>query len=164
MAATVVVLAALTLVLGYLGPSIGARLSPGAGAHGAFAFGAEALIALALVAAGVTIAWAEFGRRGAARIGFAERLPALARFLGGNWYLDRLYRATVIRWATELSRAAHWNDERIVNGATDGLANGTVGGGRIMALVQSGYVQDYLAVAVALIAALAVMLARLAVR
>jgi len=157
---TVQVLAALTLVLGYLGPWFGARLSPGEPAHGPFAIGLGAVAALALVAAGIGLAWHEFGRPGAARIGFAERIPALAGFFGDNWYLDRLYRATVIRWATALSRAAHWNDERVVNGATDGLANGTVGGGRLLALVQNGYVQAYLAVVVTLIAVLAAVLSR----
>ena len=160
MRVTVLVLAALTLVLGYLGPFFGARLSPGEAARGAFEIGGGAVAALALVGAGIGLAWYEFGRRGAARIGFAERVPALARFFGDNWYLDRLYRATVIRWATALSRAAHWNDERIVNGATDGLANGAVGGGRILSLVQNGYVQAYLAVVVTLIAVLAAVLAR----
>ena len=161
MRATVLVLAALTLVLGYLGPFFGARLSPGEPARGPFEIGGGALVALVLVAAGIALAWYEFGRRGATRLGFAERVPALARFFGDNWYLDRLYRATVIRWATALSRAAHWNDERIVNGATDGLANGTVGGGRILSLVQNGYVQAYLAVVVTLIAVLAAVLTRL---
>jgi NADH-quinone oxidoreductase subunit L len=159
MQVTVLVLAALTLVLGYLGPWLMARLMPGAPVHSAFAFGGGALVALALVAGGVLLAWYEFGRRGATRVGFVERVPLLARFFGDNWYLDRLYRATVIRWATALSRAAHWNDETIVNGATDGVANGTVGGGRILALVQSGYVQAYLAVVVTLVAALGVLLA-----
>jgi len=158
---TVLGLAGLTLVLGYLGPWFGARLSPGEAEHGPFAFGLGAAAALALVAAGIGLAWYEFGRRGAARIGFAERIPALARFFGDNWYLDRLYRATVIRWATALSRAAHWNDERVVNGATDGLANGAVGGGRLLALVQNGYVQAYLAVVVTAIAVLAAVLSRL---
>jgi len=160
MNATVLVLAVLTLVLGYLGPWFGARLSPGEPAHGPFEIGAGALAALALVAAGIGLAWYEFGRRGAARVGFAERIPVLARFFADNWYLDRLYRATVIRGATALSRAAHWNDERIVNGATDGLANGTVGGGRLLSLVQNGYVQAYLAVVVTLIAVLAALLTR----
>ena len=161
MRATVLALAALTLILGYLGPWCAARLSPGEPAHGPFEVGAGALAALALVAAGIGLAWYEFGRRGAARVGFAERIPVLARFFADNWYLDRLYRATVIRAATALSRAAHWNDERIVNGATDGLANGTVGGGRLLSLVQNGYVQAYLAVVVTLIAVLAALLARL---
>jgi len=161
---TVLVLAALTLVLGYLGPWFGARLSPAEPARGPFEVGLGALAAVALVAAGVALAWHEFGRRGAARVGFLERVPAVAAFCRDNWYLDRLYRATVIRWATALSRAAHWNDERVVNGATDGLANGAVGGGRILALVQNGYVQAYLAVAVTLIAALAAAFAWLGVR
>ncbi len=160
MGATVVVLAALTLVLGYLGPWLGARLGA-AEPLAPFEFGAGTAAALALVAAGVALAWWEFGRRGAARIGFLERVPALARFCGDNWYLDRLYRATVIRWATALARAAHWNDRTVVDGATDGVANGTVSGGRLLALVQSGNVQVYLAVAITLVAALAYALATL---
>ena len=157
---TVLVLAALTLVLGYLGPWLGARLAPLEPAKGPFEFGLGALAALALVAAGIGLAWYEFGRRGAPRIGFVERVPTLVAFFRDNWYVDRLYRATVIRWATALSRAAHWNDERIVNGATDGLANGAAQGGRLLALVQNGYVQAYLAVAVTLIAVLAAVLGR----
>jgi NADH-quinone oxidoreductase subunit L len=160
MGATVVALAVLTLVLGYLGPWFAARLSPHEPVPPLVAIGVGPLVALTLVALGVLVAWYEFGRRGAARVGFAERVPALARFFGDNWYLDRLYRATVIRWATALSRAAHWNDENVVNGATDGVANGTVGGGRLLSLVQSGYVQAYLAVAAAMIAVLAVVLVR----
>ena len=157
MGATVLVLAALTLVLGYLGPWLAARLGGSAAdaARPPFEITTGAAAALALVAAGIALAWFEFGRAGAPRIGVAERVPVLARFFGDNWYLDRLYRATVIRWATALSRAAHWNDEKVVNGATDGIAAGTVGGGRLLALVQSGYVQVYLAVAAALIAVLA---------
>jgi len=158
---TVLVLAALTLVLGYLGPWLEARLAPGEAAHGPFTVGLGPAAALTLVAGGVALAWYEFGRQGAARVGFVERVPALARFFGDNWYLDRLYRATVIRWATALSRAAHWNDEKVVNGATDGLASGTVGGGRLLALIQNGYVQAYLAVVVTLIAVLAAVLDRL---
>jgi NADH-quinone oxidoreductase subunit L len=160
MQVTVLALAALTLVLGYLGPWIASRLIPAEAAHGPFELGAGPLIALALVAAGVGLAWVEFGRRGAPGLGFVERMPALARFFGDNWYLDRLYRATVIRWAQALSRAAQWNDRTVVDGATDGLAGGTVGGGRLLALVQSGYVQIYLTVAVGLIAVLAYVFGR----
>ncbi len=160
MRVTVLALAALTLVLGYLGPWLAARLSPAGVAPGPFEFGTGPLIALAVVAAGVALAWVEFGRRGAPGVGFVERMPALARFFGDNWYLDRLYRATVIRWAQALSRAAQWNDRTVVDGATDGVADGTVGGGRLLALVQSGYVQTYLTIAMGLIAALAYVLGR----
>ena len=160
MQVTVLALAALTLVLGYLGPWFAARLAPAGPAHGPFEFGTGALVALAVVAAGVALAWFEFGRRGAPGVGFVERVPALARFFGDNWYLDRLYRATVIRWAQALSRAAQWNDRTVVDGVTDGVASGTVGGGRLLALLQSGYVQTYVMIAVGLVAALAYVLGR----
>ena len=160
MQVTVLALAGLTLVLGYLGPYFGARLSPAGPAHGPFEFGTGALVALAVVAAGVALAWFEFGRRGAPGVGFVERVPALARFFGDNWYLDRLYRATVIRWAEALSRAAQWNDRTVVDGVTDGVGSVTVGSGRLLALLQSGYVQTYVAIALGLVAALAYVLGR----
>jgi NADH-quinone oxidoreductase subunit L len=160
MGATVVVLAALTLVLGYLGPWLAGRLAPAAPGIALFEFGRGTVIALSLVAGGVALAWVEFGRRGAPGVGFLERVPALTRFCADNWYLDRLYRATVIRWVQALSRAAQWNDRAVVDGATDGAASGTVGGGRFLALVQGGYVQIYLTVALGCIAALAYVLGR----
>lgn len=160
MASVVLVLSVLTLVLGYLGGWLGARLGHEGVEHGPFALGAGPLVALALVAAGIALAWVEFGRRGAARAGFAERVPALRDFFGDNWYLDRLYGATLVRWGTALSRAARWHDHTVLDGASDGVASGTVWGGRILARVQAGYVQAYVAVAISLIAALGVWLVR----
>ncbi len=159
MAWPVLVLSVLTLVLGYLGGFFAHRLGPAEMAeHGPFAFGPGAAVALALVVAGIAIAWFEFGRRGAARIGFAERVPAVRAFLGDNWYVDRLYNATVVRVAVALSRAAKWNDHTVLDGASDVVANGTVGSGRVLALLQSGSVQVYLAAAVTVVAALAAWL------
>jgi NADH-quinone oxidoreductase subunit L len=160
MAAPVLVLSALTLVLGYLGGFFATRLSPGLPHEGPFHLGTGALVALALVAAGIALAWWEFGRAGAARVGFAERVPALRSFFGDNWYLDRLYDATVIRWAVALSRAAKWNDHTILDGASDGVAQGTIWGGRILSMVQNGFVQAYVAVAISVIAALGIWLTR----
>jgi NADH-quinone oxidoreductase subunit L len=160
MAAPVLVLAALTLVLGWLGAWFASRLSPGAEEHGALAIGAGPLTALALAAAGIALAWLEYGRRGAARIGFVERMPALRDFFANNWYLDRLYAATVERAAVALSRMARWNDQTVLDGAGDGFASATVGGGRVLARLQSGYVQMYVSVAVAVMAALAAWLLR----
>jgi NADH-quinone oxidoreductase subunit L len=128
MAAPVLMLAALTLVLGWLGAWFGLRLSPGAEEHGALALGAGPLTALALAAAGIALAWLEYGRKGAARIGFVERMPALRDFFANNWYLDRLYAATVVRAAGALSRTARWNDQTVLDGAGDGFASATVGG------------------------------------
>jgi len=160
MAAPVLVLSALTLVLGYLGPFFAARLSPEAEHEELFHFGAQAVTALALVTAGLALSWWEFRRALAPRVGFAERVPALRSFFGENWYLDRLYDATVVRWTVALSRAAKWNDHTVLDGASDGVARGTVWGGRILAMVQNGYVQAYLAAVVSVVAALGIWLVR----
>ena len=160
MAAPVLVLSVLSLVVGYLGPFFAARLSPGAEHEGLFYIGAQAAAALALVTAGLGLAWYEFRREGAPRVGFAERVSALRSFFGENWYLDRLYDATIVRWTVALSRAAKWNDHTLLDGASDGVAQGTVWGGRILAMVQNGYVQAYLAVVVSVVAALGVWLVR----
>ena len=161
MAVPVLVLSALTLVLGYLGGWFAVRLSPGMAHEGPFAFGAGPLTALALVAAGIALAWFEFGARGARREGFAERVPALKSFFGENWYVDRLYDATVVRWAVALSRAAKWNDHTVLDGASDRVAEGTVWGGRILSLAQSGFVQAYVAVGISVVAALGIWLVRI---
>jgi NADH-quinone oxidoreductase subunit L len=156
----VLVLSALTLLLGYLGGFFATRLSPGLPHEGPFHVGTGALVALALVAAGIALAWYEFGRKGAPRLGFAERVPALRSFFGDNWYLDRLYNATVVRWAVALSRAARWNDHTVLDGASDGVAQGTIWGGRILSMAQSGFVQAYVAVAISVVAALGIWLTR----
>lgn len=160
MGGPVLVLSALTLLLGYLGGFFAARLSPGLPHEGPFHFGTGALVALALVAAGIALAWYEFGRAGALRLGFAERVPALKSFFGDNWYVDRLYNATVVRWAVALSRAAKWNDHTVLDGASDGVAQGTVWGGRVLAMAQNGFVQAYVAVAISVVAALGIWLTR----
>jgi len=158
MAAPVLVLAALTLVLGWLGAWFASRLSPGVEEHGALAIGAGPLTALGLAAAGIALAWMEYGRQGAPRIGFVERMPALRDFFANNWYVDRLYAATFVRAAGALSRAARWNDQTVLDGAGDGLGSATVQGGRLLAHLQNGYVQMYVSVAFALMAALATWL------
>jgi NADH-quinone oxidoreductase subunit L len=160
MAAPVLLLAALTLVLGWLGGWFVIRLSPRAGAHHPLDFGAGPLTALSLAALGIALAWLEYGRAGASRIGFVERMPALRDFFANNWYLDRLYGATVVRLSNALSRAARWNDQTVLDGAGDGFAEATVGGGRVLARLQGGLVQMYVSVAVALMAALAAWLTR----
>ena len=160
MAWPVLVLSVLTLVLGYLGGFFATRLSPGLPHEGPFHVGAGAVVALAVVAAGIALAWWEFGRAGAPRVGFAERVPALRSFFGDNWYLDRLYDATVVRWAVALSRAAKWNDHTVLDGASDGVAQGTIWGGRILSMAQNGFVQAYVAVAISVVAALGIWLTR----
>ncbi|OGT99055.1 MAG: hypothetical protein A2085_01140 [Gemmatimonadetes bacterium GWC2_71_10] len=158
MAAPVLALSALTLVLGWLGGWFATRLSPDLEHHGALAIGAGPLTALTLAALGILLAWREYGAAAAARVGFVERMPRLRAFFADNWYLDRVYRATFVRATDALSTAARWHDHTILDGASDGLALGTVKSGRVLALLQTGYVQLYVATFMSVVAALAVWL------
>ncbi|HEY2805578.1 MAG TPA: NADH-quinone oxidoreductase subunit L [Gemmatimonadales bacterium] len=160
MAIPVLLLGALTLVLGWLGASLALRFSPGVAVRGALELGAGPLLALGLAAAGILLAWLEYGRAGAARVGFVERVPALRDFFANNWYLDRLYAATFVRAAQALSRLARWNDQRVLDGAGDTVAAGTVRGGRTLSRIQNGQVQMYLAIIVTVLVAFAFWLTR----
>ena len=158
MGVPVLVLSAFTLVLGWLGNLITLRLAPGTEVHSPLELGSGPMVALTLALAGIALAWFEYGRPGASQVGFIERMPALREFFANNWYLDRLYHATFVRGATLLSRFAKWNDQAVLDSVSDGLASGTAESGRVLARVQGGQLQMYVAILVAVLVALAAWL------
>jgi NADH-quinone oxidoreductase subunit L len=98
--------------------------------------------ALALAAAGVGLAFWDFGRPGAARIGCLSGLPSLVRFLDQRWYLDRLYRYLLERIVYNgVSRICTANDKKVIDGTTDGMARGTLQAGRLLASGHLGMLQ-----------------------
>jgi NADH-quinone oxidoreductase subunit L len=94
------------------------------------------------VATGAGLAWLEFGRAGCAQEGFLRRMPFVEAFFAQRWYLDHLYRLLLDRVIYGLfSRLFTLNDRRVVDGGIDGLGRATVGGGRLLSLLQSGLLQ-----------------------
>ncbi len=140
-----IVLAAVTVLFGLLeGPlrefllGKAASLEPHGGSTAAFAH----IMALTLALAGVLTAWVEFGRKGASRIGFVERIPTLYNLFAERWYLDHFYRAFVDRVIDSgLSRMSYENDNKVIDGAVDGMGRGAVEGGRLMAVLNGGMIQ-----------------------
>jgi NADH-quinone oxidoreductase subunit L len=98
--------------------------------------------ALAIAAAGVGLAWLEFGRREADRIGFAERIPALNTFFAERWYIDHFYRLC-LKYIVYKGFASFCkqNDDRVIDGGIDGLGQGTIEAGRILSRLHLGMVQ-----------------------
>jgi NADH-quinone oxidoreductase subunit L len=98
--------------------------------------------ALAIAAAGVGLAWLEFGRRTADRIGFVEKIPALSNFFAKRWYIDHFYRLC-LKYVVYRGFASfcQQNDDRIIDGGIDGLSKGTVESGRILSRLHLGMVQ-----------------------
>lgn len=99
-------------------------------------------VASSLTLGGVGLAWIEFGRQGAEQIGFVDRIPVLARLFAERWYLDHLYRLLLDRLVDRgLSRLFAANDNRVIDGGIEQMADGMVAGGRLAALFNSGMIQ-----------------------
>jgi NADH-quinone oxidoreductase subunit L len=145
MAWPLIILAAATLVLGFMEKPLGnflMGLQPAAEGHGAGHHAWLLYVAVGLALAGTGLAWLEFGRNGAAQVGFVERLPALRALFANRWYLDHLYRRFLDYVIYGIfSNLFTRNDRRVIDGGIDGMCRATIGSGRLLSFVQSGMLQ-----------------------
>jgi NADH-quinone oxidoreductase subunit L len=154
MAIPLVILAAVTLVLGFGQEALSHFLTPhaGHGAHHAWL----PVVALTLAFGGVALAWWEFGRRGAAQVGFVEKYPKIRELFAQRWYIDHFYRWFLDTAVYEgISKICHLNDQKVIDGTIDGSARGTVETGRILSELHLGMIQYKLMVVFAVVVFLA---------
>ncbi len=163
MAWPLLVLAAITVILGFLRNPLKDFLQAGimaatpipAAEGGSFAW--FHLAAPGLAVAGAVLAWVEFGRSGAKQIGFVERVPPLFRLFAERWYIDHLYRLLVNLVVDRgISYLCYQNDNRVIDGSIDELGEGMIEGGRIVAFLQSGMIQYRLLVIFAVMVLLSI--------
>ncbi|MCU0573365.1 MAG: NADH-quinone oxidoreductase subunit L [Syntrophobacteraceae bacterium] len=165
MAVPVMILAGVTLVLGFSQSSLEHFLmSTVPGAHGAAAdahHGGEhgaghymlLISAVSLAVGGIVWAYIEFGRKGAKQEGFLRRMPAVEELFARRWYLDDLLRKALDRLVySGLTNIFTRNDRRIIDGGIDGICEFTVGSGRFFSFMQSGLLQQNLLVMIAAVA------------
>jgi NADH-quinone oxidoreductase subunit L len=113
-------------------------------------------LSVVLVLFGIGAAWFEFGRKKAAQTGFLSRLPKVEALFSNRWYMDHGLRLFVDKVVYGLfSRFFTLNDRRVVDGSIDGVCRGTVGFGRLLGFLQSGYLQYNLYIIVVVLAGLA---------
>ncbi len=173
MAVPVMILAGLTLVLGFSQDTLQNFLvgkSTG-GINGAHAVAAEAgnahgaseghspghymvlVSAVSVALAGIAWAWIEFGRRKATQEGFLRSLPRVEELFARRWYLDAFLRkfldTVIYSGVTSLFTR---NDRRIIDGGIDGMCNFTVESGRLLSYLQSGMLQHNLLVMIGAVA------------
>jgi len=160
MAVPVMILATITLFLGFFQTSIEHFLTGNAGrlaaaAHGAAQGAREAaheghgaghyvllVFAVCMALGGLGWAWVEFGRKKAAQVGFLGRFPRMWDLFAERWYLDRLYRRFLDRGIyAGITSLFTRNDRRVIDGGIDGLCFFTVTGGRLFSFLQSGMLQ-----------------------
>ncbi len=157
MAAPLVILALVTLVLGFFQDDLHHFILPGAAEemHGPDWL---APVSLSLAAAALIIAWLEFGRKRAPQKGFVEKWPALARFFRQRWYLDHIYN-WLAQHVVDRGIAALCNrtDQHVVDGFVHWVARGVVSWGRIAAAGHRVLIQTRLMVMFAVIFGLTVL-------
>jgi NADH-quinone oxidoreductase subunit L len=153
-----VILAGITVFLGFGEGELARFLSlssgaaPGAPHHAWLPY-----TALGLGAAAIFTAWIEFGRRGAAQIGFVERSAPLLALFSNRWYIDRAYRWLLDQVVYRVfSRLCARNDQKIIDGAVDGLGHATAAAGGLMSILHTGMVQYRLIVVFASLLFLAI--------
>jgi NADH-quinone oxidoreductase subunit L len=99
-------------------------------------------LSLAIAAAGVGLAWLEFGRPGADQIGFVAKIPALETLFAERWFIDHFYRL-FLKYIVYggFSNICTQNDKHVIDGGIDGLSRGTVASGRLVSRLHLGMIQ-----------------------
>jgi NADH-quinone oxidoreductase subunit L len=160
MAWPLIILTAITVILGFFAGPVKDFLQAGITAGGTAEGGAFAwshVAALGLAIAGAVLAWFEFGRSGAKQIGFVERIPPLYRLFAERWYIDHFYRLLVNLVVDRgISYLCYQNDNKVIDASIDELSEGTIEGGRIVAFLQSGMIQYRLLVIFAVMVLLSI--------
>ncbi len=136
-----IILAGITLVLGFFEEPLNLFLLTRQGLHGggAVPHSGVAYGSMALVFVGVAVAWFEFGRKGSPRVGFVERVPFLKALFSNRWYLDRFYSKMVKTILDRtFSRLSAENERLAINGSLDLFARFIVAAGRFLSFLQSG--------------------------
>ncbi len=147
MAWPLIILAAVTLVLGFGQKGLDHFLMgtmTDAGHHGAEGghHGWLPFVAVGLCGIGVVVAYLEFGLPGSAQIGFVERMDRVKQFFAERWYIDRFYRWFLDRIIYGgFSRLFTANDRKVIDGGVDGLGRSTVEAGRRLSDLHLGMIQ-----------------------
>jgi NADH-quinone oxidoreductase subunit L len=101
-------------------------------------------IGAAISLAGIGIAYFLYVARPETPAALQQRFSALHTFLYNKWYFDEAIDLLIVRPALAIGRFANRTFERLV---VDGLVSGTEdfvgGGGRLVRVVQSGFVRSY---------------------
>ena len=144
MAWPLIVLAVVTLILGFFQGSLETFFNGQQGVPAAHA-GHHAwlpYVAIGSALGGLALAWLEFGRAGAEQVGFVEKIVPLKNLFAERWYIDRFYRRFMdIFIYGVLSKLFTQNDKKIIDGGIDGLGKGTVQTGRLVSFLHLGMVQ-----------------------
>ncbi len=160
MHAVLVILAVITLVMGFFAESLQNLLTGqgvnAPGVHGPFP---AKVVSPVLAIAGIVVAWLEFGRKDSARIGFAGRISPVARLFGQRWYLDHAYGWLVGRILDRgIAEGCQQNENRVIEKILHTVAGSVTACGRAAAGWHRAMIQSKLMVVFAVVFGLTLIL------
>lgn len=159
MAGPLMVLAAVTLCLGFLQYTLQSALHT-PDTHG-ISHGSAWMLILAshgAAATAIVISWIEYGRKGAAQIGFVEKIPWLFQLFSNRWYLDHFYKWVVARMVDQgVSKLCKQSDDHVIDGALHTLGKGVVKGSWVVSAWHNTVLQIKLLTIFAVFFALALL-------
>ncbi len=145
MAIPLIILAAITLVLGFfedpverfLSATVTESLSTSGMHHGWLAF-----MALGLSVAGVLLALIEFGLPQSRQIGFAERMPFVYNLFSKRWYIDHVYRYFIDYVIDRgVANICAQHDKKVIDKSIDTFCDGIVESSRFLSFLHAGMIQ-----------------------
>ena len=142
------------VVLGFFGRDIASGLGLIAPQHSV----ASMLPAIGVVLLGIALAYYDYGRANAPRTGFIRTLAPLNTLFVNKWYIDDLYRVTLVALTNALSRILHWAETHLLDNNYDRFGLGILRTGAKSTRIQNGWMQLYLGWAILLLAVLVIAL------
>ena len=154
MKAPVLLLTLGAIVLGFFGTNIAHGLGLIPQHHSIYLL----IPTVGIVILGILIAYFDYGRANAPRTGFISKIAPLNTLFTNKWYIDDIYRVTIVAITHALSRILHWIENHILDGNYDRFGLGILRTGAKSTRVQSGWMQLYLGWAIILLAVVALYL------
>ncbi|HEV1993890.1 MAG TPA: NADH-quinone oxidoreductase subunit L [Candidatus Acidoferrum sp.] len=132
----------LSPVLSDIEPNVGSPAFPGADAPNEMVFAA---IAVVVVLIGLLVAWWLYTKRPGKPAQFANSIKGTYRVLLNKYYVDELYAAVVVKPLVWISTTVLWKaaDVAGIDGAVNGIAEGTTAIGDGVRRTQSGNTRSY---------------------
>lgn len=154
MRAPVLLLTLGAIVLGFFGANIAQGLGLMPHRHSVILM----ISAAGVVILGILIAYLDYGRDNAPRTGFIGKIAPLNTLFTNKWYIDDIYRVTIVAITHALSRILHWTENHILDGNYDRFGLGILRTGAKSTRIQGGWMQLYLGWAIILLAVVALYL------
>lgn len=135
------------IVLGFFGDHIANTLGIQIQHHEIIAM----LPAIGVVLLGIIVAYLDYGRTNATRTGFITKITPLHTLFANKWYIDDIYRATIVALTMATASLMHWLETHLFDGGFDRFGLGILRTGSASTRIQSGWMQLYLGWAIVIV-------------